>query len=146
MRLLVLDQSRILPWIVEHGLAAEPDIDVEAVACLREAEEILRCRPPGAAVVSVPPAQLDWRKFQHLCALCTPPVPVLYELCAHADPCEIGLCRCEGGCEPIEGFAIFIAKPAPSFALRDALVRLVAEARRLRGAVRQNATTPCVEH
>jgi len=139
VRLLVLDQSKLLPWIVQHDLAAEPGLEVEAVACLHEAEEIVRRRPPDAAVVSLPPAHLDWREFQHLCAVAEPPVPVLYESCVHAGARDAGL-------EPIEGFALFLPKPAPSVELHQALLRLVAEARRLHGGERPSSGVPLAAH
>jgi len=127
VRLLVLDQSQILPWIVRHDLATEPGLEVEAVASFRDAEEILRQRPPDAAVVSLPPAHLDWHEFQHLCASATPPVPVLYESCVYAGAGELGI-------EPIEGYASFVPKPASGAVLRGALTRLLTEARRHRSA------------
>lgn len=128
MRLLVLDQSHILPWIVQHELAAEPDIEIEALTCFREAEAILRQRPPDAAVVSLPPAHLDWHEFQQLCATRTPPVPVLYESCVHSAAREAGL-------DPRQGCAWFLPKPAPAAALHQALAELLAEARRLRAGL-----------
>lgn len=138
MRVLVLDQSQILPWIVRHDLEALPDLEVEAVHSLREAEAILFNHPPDAAVVSVPPAQLDWRKFQHLCAKHDPPIPVLYESCVHAGAGDAGL-------EPLEGYACFLPKPAPSAVLHAALVRLLAEARRPSGR-RPPDLLPAVGH
>lgn len=121
MRLLVLDHSGILPWLVEH--AAPAGVDVEAVTDLQQAERVLREHPPDAAVVSVPPATLPWRQFQHLCATCEPPVPVLYESCVHAGAADVGI-------DPGDGVALFLRKPAPRGALHDALADLLAWAGR----------------
>jgi hypothetical protein len=122
VRLLVIDQSGILPWLVER---AAPGVEVEAVTCLEQAERVLRHHPPDAAVVSMPPATLPWRDFQHLCATLEPPVPVLYESCVHDDAAGVGI-------DPAEGTALFLRKPAPRGALRGALRGLleIAAARR----------------
>jgi hypothetical protein len=117
VRLLVLDHSGILPWLVEH--AAPPGVDVEAVTSLQQAERALRDHPPDAAVVSVPHGTLPWREFQHLCATLQPPVPVLYESCIHAAADDVGI-------EPGEGVALFLRKPAPRGALHAALAELLA--------------------
>ena len=72
MRLLVVDQSRILQWLVRHEF---PDgLDIASAQSLDEAERILEALPPDAAVVSLPPAELPWRAFQHRCAAHVPPI------------------------------------------------------------------------
>ena len=119
MRLLVLDQSRILPWLIRHELPAE--IEVDAVFSLSEAVRLVLDGAPDAAVVSLPPAHLPWRAFQYLCANRRPPVPVLYESCLFAGPREAGL-------EPGDGWVEFLPKPAARSALRAALGRLLAAA------------------
>jgi len=121
VRLLVLDQSCLLPWVVRHE--APVGVEVEAVLSLDAAERILEQRPPDAAVVSVPPGNLPWRSFQRLCASRRPPVPVLYESCVHSDPRDAGL-------DPNDGYVDFLPKPAPRADLRAALLRLLIAARR----------------
>ena len=124
MRLLVLDQSRILQWLVLHEFPE--GLEVLAVQSFDDAERLLAEDPPDAAVVSLPPAQLPWRDFQHLCARRDPPIPVLYESCLHSDGADVGL-------DPTDGYAVFLRKPAPRSDLRAALEALLAEARRARG-------------
>ena len=122
MRLLVLDSSGLLAWVVRH--AAPEGVEVEVAANLEAAERMLAEYAPDAAVVSLPPAQLPWRCFQHHCALSRPPVPVLYESCVHASAAEAGL-------DPADGYAEFLPKPVAPERLRSALAELLAEARRL---------------
>jgi len=119
MRLLVLDESQVLPWVVKH--LAPPDTEVLGVTDFAAAQRQLREDPPDAAIVSISPAQLPWRDFQHLCATRQPPVPVLYESCLHASPEEAGLA-------PVEGYAAFLHKPSPNFDLKAEIDRLLATA------------------
>jgi len=123
LRLLVLDQSRILPWRVGREVPA--DVVLLPVAGVRQAERVLVDEPPDAAVVSLSPARIDWRSFQHLCATRCPPVPVLYESCLHRGAEELGL-------DSADGYAAFLSKPAPQSELRRALGELLDEARRTR--------------
>jgi len=122
MRVLVVDSSGLLPWVVRH--AAPPGVDIDAANDLAGAERLLHERPPDAVVVSVPPAHLPWCSFQHRCATARPPIPVLYESYLHASAAEAGL-------DPGDGYAAFLPKPAAGERLRRALVELLAEARRL---------------
>ena len=117
----MLDSSQILPYLVRHETPAE--VEVEVVRSLDEAERVVREQPPDAAVVSLPPAHLPWRSFQHLCASRKPPVPVLYESCVHT-------CAADAGLDPADGYAAFLPKPAHPAELRGALAELVATARR----------------
>ncbi len=130
MRLLVLDPSGLLPWVVRH--AAPEGVEVEMAASLEAAERILAEHSPDAAVVSVPPAQLPWRSFQRICARAHPPVPVLYESCVHASAAEAGL-------DPADGYAVFLPKPAAREQLRAALVELLAAAGHLASAAPSSA-------
>ncbi len=98
-------------------------VEVEEAESLDEAERRVRESPPDAAVVSLPPAHLPWRSFQHLCASLKPPVPVLYESCVHT-------CAADAGLDPDDGYAAFLPKPAHPAELRGALADLVATARR----------------
>jgi hypothetical protein len=83
-------------------------------------------------VVSLPPAQLPWREFQHLCARHAPPIPVLYESCLDSDGAAVGL-------DPSDGYAAFLRKPAPRSELRLAIEALLAEASRARGGAERAA-------
>jgi DNA-binding NtrC family response regulator len=128
VRLLVVDESRVLPWVVEH--LAPPGVEVSAAPDVEAAERIVSARGADAVVVSIPPAQLPWREFQHLCASQRPPVPVLYESCLLAAASEFGI-------DPADGYAAFLEKPAPRERLQAALGRLLEEAR-----AAQEATGP----
>ena len=109
--------------MVRHEIPS--GIEIEAVSSFEEAERALRDGAPDAAVVSLPPAHLPWRAFQHLCASREPPVPVLYESCVFG-------CACDAGLEPGDGYVEFLPKPAPRTELRAALTRLLAEVDRSR--------------
>ncbi len=125
MRLLVLDQSLILQWLVRHEF---PDgLEILSAQDLREAELLLAVQPPDAAVVSLPPAQIPWREFQRRCATHAPPIPVLYETCVDVDARTMGL-------EPADGYAAFLHKPAARNELHSALTALLAAARDGTGA------------
>ena len=121
MRLLVLDQSQLLPWLVGYEFPA--GLEIQSVRSLREAERVITTTPPDAALVSLPPACLPWREFQHLCASRQPPIPVLYESCLAADGSALGL-------EPGDGYAAILRKPASRNELHAALSALLAEAER----------------
>lgn len=123
MRLLVVDQSLILQWLVRHEF---PDgLEIASAQSLQEAEALLAAdapNAPDAAIVSLPPARLPWREFQHRCALHVPPIPVLYESCIDTDASALGL-------EPGDGYAAFLRKPAARTELRAALESLLAVSR-----------------
>jgi DNA-binding response OmpR family regulator len=121
MRLLVLDQSQILPRLV--GCEFPTGLEIQAVSSFREAERIITTTPPDAALISLPPASLPWREFQHVCASRNPPIPVLYESCLATNSRELGL---ESG----DGYAAILQKPASRAELRAALSALLATAER----------------
>lgn len=119
MRILVLDESHVFRWVVEH--VSPPGTEVLGFTSFDEAWRALEQNPPDAAVVSITPAQVPWRDFQHLCASLEPPVPVLYESCLFTSAHEAGL-------DPVEGYADFLRKPARKSEIREALLRLLAAA------------------
>ena len=121
MRLLVVDSNPLLGWQLRHELPV--GTAVELVGDFEAAEQRVRDDPPDAAVVSLPPAALPWREFQHLCATRTPPVPVLYESCVYGCPSAAGL-------DEGDGYAAFLPKPASRQELARALDSLLAAARR----------------
>jgi DNA-binding response OmpR family regulator len=125
VRLLVVDQSRLLAWQIRHDLP--PELEVESVSSLAAAERIVNERPPDAIVVSVPLAQLPWREFHHRCAVRQPPIPILFESFQHADGEALGL-------DPGDGQALFVGKPAAREELRVALGELLSRASRARAA------------
>ncbi len=137
MRLLVVDQSLILQWLVRHEF---PDgLEIASAQSLQEAEALLAAdaaNAPDAAVVSLPPARLPWREFQHRCAAHVPPIPVLYESCIDADASALGL-------EPGDGYAFFLKKPAARSELRSALLALLAVSRESAG--RESAAETAAE-
>ncbi len=109
----------MLPWLVQR-LGGE-DVEVVALDSWHAAIGEIERGSVAAAVVSVTPARVEWRAFQHACASRQPLVPVLYESCLHSGPGDLGL-------EPLEGSAAFLAKPASRIELEGALQRLLAEA------------------
>jgi len=117
VRVLVLDSSGILPWVVEH--TATPGTVVQAVRTVEEAERAVRERRPDAAVVSVPHGNLPWARFQHVCAMQRPPVPVLYESCVVDSPSAAGI-------DPDDGICRFLRSPARRDELARALDELLA--------------------
>ena len=120
MRLLVLDQSLILQWLVRHEF---PDgLEIASAQNLHEAEVLLAADPPDAAVVSLPRARLPWPAFQHRCATHVPPIPVLYASCVPTDARAMGL-------DLADGYAAFLRKPAARAELRSALEALLAACR-----------------
>lgn len=123
VRLLVLDQCRILPLRI--GREIPPGVEIVAASGVREAERLIRVDAPDAAVVSLTPASVDWPAFQRLCSRHHPPIPVLYESCVYSAAAEIGL-------RESDGYAAFLPKPSPAADLRLALLRLLEEAERSR--------------
>lgn len=118
MRVLVLDSSGILPWVVEHTASAGTVID--AVRTVEEAERAVRDRRPDAAVVSVPHGNLPWARFHQLCASQRPPVPVLYESAVIGSPRDAGI-------DPADGVCHFLRSPARREELARALDELFAK-------------------
>lgn len=125
MRLLVLDDSPLLSWLIRHELAGEAEVEV--VGDFECAERRLIERPPAAVVVNLPPAELPWRRFQHLCATRRPPVPVLYESCLFGTANGVGI-------DPADGYAAFLPKPATRAELGAALRDLLDHAAAPEGA------------
>jgi hypothetical protein len=130
VRLLVVDSNPLLGWQLRHELPA--DVEVERVGDFSSAARRLREDPPDAAVVSLPPAELPWREFQHLCATRRPAVPVLYESCVYG-------CAEAAGLDAGDGYAAFLPKPATRPALARALAELLAAARAAHGRVEPGA-------
>lgn len=121
MRVLVVDESRVLSWVVSR--LAGPEVDIDPVDSFEEAlERVSSGAPIDAAVVSLTPARLPWRAFQRACAERRPQVPVLYESCVHAGGADLGL-------TPFDGSARFLAKPASRAELEAALYELLDRAR-----------------
>ena len=116
MRILVLDEGRLLPWLVARALG--PGVEVEGVDAFDLALARIGASRPDLVVVSLNHAHLPWRDLQHLCANQRPPTPVLYESCLAVEPAELGLL-------PLEGSADFLRKPVPSALLGGALRRLL---------------------
>jgi len=134
VRLLVVDQSLILQWLVRHEF---PDgLEIASAQSLYEAEALLAAEPPDAAVVSLPPAKISWRDFQHRCAAHLPPIPVLYETCVDIDAEAMGL-------DPADGYAAFLHKPAARSELHSALEALLAASRQTTAAAEGETTFAC---
>ena len=132
LRVLVLDESRLMAWIVEH--VAPPGTKVVGLTSFDDARRALLENPPDAAIVSVTSARRPWREFRLLCTERRPPVPLLYESCVFANSEDAGL-----GGDP--GGARFLRTPASRADLEGALVRLLDDAR----AAREGAS-PVLDH
>jgi len=130
LRLLVLDESQLLAWMVEQ--LCPPGMEVLGLVSFEEARRLMLESPPDAAVVNIGPAHLPWRDFQKLCASLSPPVPVLYESCAFTSAKEVGL-------EPEQGPTLFLHTPAPIAEFEEALIRLLDAAREARRQLARSA-------
>ena len=126
MRLLVVDESPLLPWTVERLSPA--GTEVASARSLEAARRLLVVAPPDAVVVSVPPATLPWSEFQQLCASRQPPVPVLYLSCLFGSTAEAGFDGAAGRPE-------FLRKPVERADFEAALGRLIDEARVARSSI-----------
>ena len=126
MRVFVLDESQLLAWVV--GRLSPPGTEVVAFTSFDDARRVLLENPPDAAVVSLTSAHLPWREFRQLCADSRPPVPILYESCVFSSAEEAGL-------EPGSGDARFLPAPASRTNLKEALERLLSDARGAREQV-----------
>ena len=116
VRLLVLDGSRLLPWLVRRLSPAE--VEVELARSSDEALRMLRDDPPDAAIVNVDPGGPPWREIGRRCAERRPPIPVLFESNVFHDAAEAGI-------DPGATVA-FLGSPAHAAELRGALARLIA--------------------
>ena len=116
LRVLVVDESRVLPWLVRR--LAGNRIEVLEADCYRDALALVERHPVDAAIVSVTPAYLPWREFQCACARRRPAIPVLYESCLATSVEALGLA-------PVEGWAAVLAKPASRSELEGALELLL---------------------
>jgi DNA-binding NtrC family response regulator len=119
MRVLVVDESNVLSWLV--GRLGGAGVEVCTADSFDSALDRVRRDPPAAAIVSLTGAHLPWRDFQHLCATRDPWVPVLYASCVGMGPYELGL-------SPLEGWAAFLPKPASRLQLEAAIRGLLAAA------------------
>ena len=116
MRLLVLDGSSVLPYIVNR-LVPE-DVQVETVKTFDEARERLQRDPPDAVILNIFPSNLPWTGLQALCHGHNPPIPVLYESSVWENLEEAGL-------EDDNGHSHFLKKPYPIEELRAELKHLL---------------------
>ena len=66
MRVLVLDESKLLMWMV--AVLCPPGTEILARASFEEARRAILESPLDAAVVSMTPARVPWRELQALCA------------------------------------------------------------------------------
>ncbi|MDL2718418.1 MAG: hypothetical protein PT977_11745 [Acidobacteriota bacterium] len=123
MRLFVLDESRVLAWMVEH--LSPPGTEVVGLTSFDDARRALLENPPDAAVVSINAAHLPWREFQEFCAKSRPRVPVLYESRIYTSACEAGV-------ELARSHVFFLHTPAPIPDFEEALTGLLRAAREAR--------------
>lgn len=133
MRLLVLDENQLLAWMVER-LAPSGTL-VTGLTSFDEACELLLKGPPDAAVVSLTSAHVPWREIARLCAAARPRVPVLWESCVFGSAEEAGL-------DPAEGDVRFLRTPASRTVLKEAVERLLDDAREARTSPVFQAANP----
>jgi len=119
MRLLVLDGSNVLPFIVTR--LVPDDVQVETVKTFDEARARIQDDSPDAVIINVFPSDLPWTDLQALCHGHNPPIPILYESSVWDNLEEAGL-------EDHNGHSHFLKKPYPVKELRAELRRLLAMA------------------
>lgn len=119
LRLLVVDGSRLMAWLVAQ--VVPPGVEVVHVASLADAERILVEDPPAAAIFNVTPTLAAWRALVDRCAGHRPPIPYL---CSSAlDGAE----TLASGLAP--GDPAFLPKSLPVAELRARVGALLARAR-----------------
>ena len=121
MRLLVVDSSQLMGWLVER--LAPPGVTVLLAGTFREALGILRDDPPSAAIISIGPIDLPWHQVCDLCQSSSPPIPFL---CCSAVEEDVSAIE-HMGCSTDH----FFCKPIPVPELRARIEMLVDEARRV---------------
>lgn len=124
MRLLVLDESRILVSVVRR--IAPSCVDVETVETFEAAWRVLQDRTPDAVIANVGPSDLPWDAIRNYCQKHDPKIPILFESCIHRSPAEAGL-------GPLNHNAVFLQKPYPLDELKTQLDRLVRTALETQG-------------
>jgi DNA-binding response OmpR family regulator len=115
LRVLVLDESQLLAWMVGHF--APPGTSVVGLTSFDAARRALLESPPDAAVVSISSPHTPWREFRKLCSCQRPPVPVLFASSVFASAADAGL-------EPELADALFLRTPATKDDLQSVLARL----------------------
>lgn len=125
MRILVVDGSRVLPTLV--GKVGPSDAEIETADDFKQAEQILKDRPPDAVIANVSADGLPWGRFKSLCEDQFPSIPVLFESCVHKSAEEAGLGL-------LDEFSSFITKPYALSELRSEIDRLVACVRASQGS------------
>jgi DNA-binding response OmpR family regulator len=123
LRLLVLDGSRVLRQVVERLVSSE--VEVESADTFDEAYDVLCGRPPDAAIVTLGPSELPWRKIQRCCFEHQPPIPVLFESCVFHDAEEAGL-------DDLDDLGAFLTKPYHTAELKGAIDGILRIAERTR--------------
>ena len=123
MRLFVLDESRVLAWMVER--LSPRGTDVVGLTSFDDARRALLENQPDAAVVSITSTHLPWREFQELCESREPWVPVLYESRVFTSATEAGIAL-------LRSHVLFLHTPAPIPEFEEALAGLLGAAREAR--------------
>lgn len=126
MRLLLLDDSRVLPWLVRRMVP--PGVQVQVTHSFSDALRRISEDPPEAIMVNLPLAKLPWRRFHEMCTGHQPPIPVLYESCTHSGVAEAGVSF-------QEGYADFLPSPWTAALLRSRIASLIDAADRARRPV-----------
>lgn len=116
MRVLVLDGSRVLFFLVQRLVPEE--VEVIYTSSFEEAVVKIEDHTADAVIADLTPANLPWRRFQKLCCEQQPQIPVLFQSCAASRVEETKL-RQLCGCNR------FISKPYHADELRVEVFRVL---------------------
>lgn len=93
VRLLVVDRSQLLAWMVERFAPSE--VLVSRASTFPEARKCLEEKPPDAAIFNLTPCHPDWRRLIDLCQGEERNIPFLcvaeldhYDYCSCRLPCR----------------------------------------------------------
>lgn len=125
MRVLVLDGSRVLFYLVQRLVPDE--VEVIYTSSFEEAVGKVEDHTADAVIADLTPANLPWRRFQKLCCGQSPQVPVLFQSCAASRVEETRL-RQLCGCNR------FISKPYHAADLSVEVLNVIEQTRNLRAA------------
>jgi hypothetical protein len=73
LRVLVVDGSRLMPWLV--GAVAPENVLVDHAGSFQEARDILASNPPHVAIFNLTPVHLPWQELARTCREHRPPIP-----------------------------------------------------------------------
>jgi len=74
-RLLLVDGSDLMGWLVEHLIPS--NVNIVRATSFSQADQLLREQPPDVAVFNLTPRHLDWRFLLDRCIHHEPVIPFL---------------------------------------------------------------------